>query len=441
MALNPVTTTNISLQTTGVSRAGFGTPIFISSHRAFQNRTGLYQSLAGVAGDFETTSETYLAASAFFSNTPSGAQFKSGRREADATLTPIDVADTSVHTVTVTVNDGDLIAASFTVSGVEDAEDVCTGLKADIDGATEVAAHVTATVVGVGSAAVLEIAPILSTDRFTVTGLEKVTQSYTSVETAADAMVAIQSEDDDFYFVTTEDDDTFRTAMRAVVEPLSKLFFSAVDAVAFLDTPATVTPTLGRSVEIWHQGVSTFPELQWIGVNAPYSPDENAVTWAGNKLSLFPESIDSRTGNKLTASQQTSVLSHGQNMVTLVGGVAVTRQGKVLGGEWIDTMRGRDTMTARIDERVSSLIINQQGGKIPYTASGLAQIDAAISSALQPFVDSNFLESYTVEMPTIGSISSADKQARILNNVKFTAYLAGAIHEVVVNGTLTISEG
>ena len=98
-------------------------------------------------------------------------------------------------------------------------------------------------------------------------------------------------------------------------------------------------------------------------------------------------------------------------------------------------------MTARINEAVSTLIINQQGGKIPYTAAGISQIDGALTSALQPFVDSNFLESFQTNPPLIGSISAAQKQSRVLDNVQFTAYLAGAINEAVFNGTLTISEG
>ena len=98
-------------------------------------------------------------------------------------------------------------------------------------------------------------------------------------------------------------------------------------------------------------------------------------------------------------------------------------------------------MTARITERISALIINQLGGKIPYTAAGISRIDTTLTGALQPFVDSTFLESFTTNPPLIGNISAAQKQSRILSNVQFTAFLAGAVHEVVVNGVLTISEG
>jgi len=441
MALNPVATVNISLQTTAVSRAGFGTPMFIASHSAYLSRVRSYASVQDVAADFSTTSDPYLAALAFFSNTPSGPLFKVGRRDSDAILTPENVAENTVYEVTVTVNDNDSVTANYTALLADTAEEIATALKADIDAVTEVTDHITATVVGVGAAATLEISGNTSSDVFSITGLENLADTYTSTETGADALNAILEEDEDFYFVAAEEDSVFRGELSTAVEAMDRLFFQASSDTAILDAPASSTPTKDRTITLWHEDSENFPEVQWIGVNAPYAPDENAVTWAGNQLSLFAESKDPRTGNKLTSTQQTNVLSYGYNMVALVGGVPVTRPGKVESGEWIDTIRGRDTMTARIGERISSLIINQQGGKIPYTASGISQIDSALSAALQPFVDSNFLESYVTNPPLITEIPAADKQARVLRNVQFTAFLAGAIHEAVFNGVLTISEG
>lgn len=441
MALNPVATVNISLQTTTVSRAGFGTPMFIASHRSYLSRVRSYASVTDVAADFSTTSDPYLAATAFFANTPSGQTFKVGRREADAILTPENVATSTVYNVTVTVNGNDTVVANYTAQVADTAQEICAALKSDIDADTDVAAHVTASVVGSGAAATLEIAATTSTDVFSVSSMENLADTYASTEAGADALTAIENEDNDFYFIAAEEDSVFRGELSTAVEAMDRLFFQASSSVAELDAPSGTTPTGNRTITLWHEDSGNFPEVQWIGVNAPYSPDENAVTWAGNQLSLFAESKDPRTGNKLTSTQQTNVLSHGYNMVGLVGGVPVTRPGKVEGGEWIDTIRGRDTMTARITERVSGLIINQQGGKIPYTSAGISQIDTAISAALQPFVDSSFLESFETNPPLIGNISAADKQSRTLSNVKFTAYLAGAIHEVVVNGVLTISEG
>ena len=116
MALNPVATVNISLQTTTVSRAGFGTPMFIASHRAYTSRVRSYASTTEVAADFSTTSDPFIAATAFFANTPSSPTFKVGRREADAILTPENVINGTVYKVTVTVNDGDLVAAEFTAT-------------------------------------------------------------------------------------------------------------------------------------------------------------------------------------------------------------------------------------------------------------------------------------------------------------------------------------
>ena len=47
-------------------------------------------------------------------------------------------------------------------------------------------------------------------------------------------------------------------------------------------------------------------------------------------------------------------------------------------------------------------------------------------------------DEWTITIPTKAQQSSADKAARHLNEVKYTAVLQGAIDQVTVTGTLTI---
>jgi hypothetical protein len=51
--------------------------------------------------------------------------------------------------------------------------------------------------------------------------------------------------------------------------------------------------------------------------------------------------------------------------------------------------------------------------------------------------DGNTNYGYTIEVPLAASISANQKASRILNDVKFTARLAGAIHVVNIVGSLT----
>jgi len=44
----------------------------------------------------------------------------------------------------------------------------------------------------------------------------------------------------------------------------------------------------------------------------------------------------------------------------------------------------------------------------------------------------------TVSVPRAADVSMIDKAARLLPDVKFEATLAGAIHKVIVNGTVSV---
>ena len=125
MANKVIATVNIVLRTATVSRAGFGTPIFIATHRGFQERIRSYASTDEVAEDFDTSSPVYVAATRVFSHDVSVSTFKVGRRESDSnTYTPENVEEGSVTSITVTVNDGDSVVASHTTGSAEDAEDI-----------------------------------------------------------------------------------------------------------------------------------------------------------------------------------------------------------------------------------------------------------------------------------------------------------------------------
>lgn len=118
-------------------------------------------------------------------------------------------------------------------------------------------------------------------------------------------------------------------------------------------------------------------------------------------------------------------------------GVAHTWDGFAASGRYFDITTGVDSLKADIETRVYQLFLNQE--KVPFTATGLAQIEAQIRGALvASFAGGLILENFTVTMPSLTGYSAVDKAARILRTVKFSATLQGAVHSVTVAGTLTI---
>lgn len=445
MAL-PIATINIVLRTATVTRAGFGTPIFISSHRNFQERVRSYVSIDGVAEDFDSTDAAYIAAQQFFAHTPSVATLKIGRREASGTYTPVNVENGSVHTITITVNDGDAVTVSYTATTGNTAEEVATALAAAINGDVDVAAHITASVTGAGSAAVLDIALVAAGDVYSVSELNNITASYTTTEVAADVLDAIVEVDDDFYFITADDHtETFVLAMAAAVQSRANLYFTSSAQTEALGTYSVSSTDIlaklaqnnyTRTVGMYHQDADNkFVECNFCGVNAPYSPDQRSVVWYGRELPGLSIS-ENALGNKLSTTAQLNLDARNASYIVSTNAGDRIIGGKTSGGRWADEMRTLDCMTARVREGQEQLLLNTAGTKVPGGRAGVALSEAALTKSLTPFIASDAITDFVVNSQN----ATIDQETRTLSGMEFVATLSGAIVKVVIDGALVNQE-
>ena len=127
--------------------------------------------------------------------------------------------------------------------------------------------------------------------------------------------------------------------------------------------------------------------------------------------------------------------------------VAITQNGKTSAGEWIDVIRFRDWLQEEIMVNVFNVLINRD--KIPFTDGGIGIIEAQINSALklgqqrggitpdEYDEDGNINKGYVINVPLASNISANTKAQRLLEDVTFTARLAGAIHAINISGSLT----
>lgn len=442
MADLPITTVSVSKQTATVSAEGFGTPIFFTKHRAFLERIRAYSSLAGVAEDFATSENAYKAATGIFSSDVNVAQFKIARIEANMTLAPEAVAIGKDYEVTVAV-DGASVAATYTAIVDDTEEDIVDALLAQIVADTDITAVVTVSKVGTGATAVLNFVSGVD-DQYSVTAVKGLTRAFTSTETPADMFTKVNEEDDDFYFITAEDhSQSFVLAMAAVAAANKKQYATSSDESASITASYSDTATdtgakliqgnHERTFSVWsHEAGIKFPECYYVGKNAKYAPDEQSVTWYGLQLSGL-EAARNTSGNVLTTTQRNNLANRNMNYIkpTRAGDRIV--EGKTASGEYIDIIHTIDTIEARVAEAQEGLLLNQSGGKVPATASGIALVVSAISTVLERFVQSGALVSYSVDINN----AEIDQATRTLQNVKFTAFLAGAIHHTEISGIVT----
>lgn len=225
------------------------------------------------------------------------------------------------------------------------------------------------------------------------------------------------------------------------VETRIKLFGTASNDLNIINVPAgTDTTSIAavlnqagyvRTFVMYHQDALTdYPEAAWFGRVLPLDP--GSETWKFKTLNTISYS-------NITTTQQRNALGKKANIYVFVGGVGITENGTVAQGEFIDTVRGIDWLTARIQEFVFSVLVNTP--KVPYTDAGIAVVQAEVLRALALGVSNNFLSNDpapTCTVPLAANVPPVDKTNRILRNVRFQATLAGAIHAVVIRGTLSV---
>jgi hypothetical protein len=220
------------------------------------------------------------------------------------------------------------------------------------------------------------------------------------------------------------------------VESEDKIFGCASADAIIISDPAETTSIvaqvkklgLARTFSVYHdQAANQFPEMAIFGMILPKT--------AGSYTMAFKTLAGISVVN-LSESQEKITLDKCANTYQSVGGVSITREGKVAVGEFLDVIIFVDWLKARMTESIYSKIVNLD--KIPYTDSGIAIVEAEMQSTLQIGINNGGLKSFTIDVPKAASIPATDKANRFLPDMKFAGILAGAIHSVVVNGVVTL---
>lgn len=172
------------------------------------------------------------------------------------------------------------------------------------------------------------------------------------------------------------------------------------------------------------------PEVAWLARMLSTTP--GAQTWMFKSLASVPTST-------LTQTAADAIASKNANSYESIGGASITRQGKTSSGEYIDVIVGADWLEARLTERIYQRLVNLP--KVPYTDAGVAIFETEVRAQLMAAIDAGVLAADpkpVVTVPSVRNVSANDRAGRVLPDIRFTAYLSGAIHSVKVEGVVTI---
>jgi len=433
MSIDNIVNVSISRDTSSVSRAGFGTPLILGTNKGFTALSSVYGSYNDVLLDFNASDPEALAASAVFSQTITVKQLMIGRRAtSDLTVITIDTVLPNT-TYTCTVNG---VVFSF-VSDISPLDtEIALGLASAIQAGSE---PVTASDNVDGS---FDLTADVASVVYSVTVDSKSSMAFVETDTVANDISNISLENDSWYgLVLTSRVEADQLAAAAYIETQSKIFFAGSADADIADTTnaadsttiAAVFKSLGyaRSAVFYHPAAATeYIEAAMFGVILPLDP--GAYTAALKDLSGIAK-------DSITPTQRTNILAKNANMYSEVGGVGIVEFGTVGEGEYIDVIILVDWIDARMTEGVFSLLARLP--KVPYTDAGIAAVEGEMKKVLQlgqSFGGIALDPSFVINVPLASEISQADKAARTLNGVSFSATLTGAIHAVNITGTVTL---
>lgn len=440
MALSDIVTVTITSESAAVEQAGFGMPIILAPDTpvGFTERVRFYTSMTDVAVDFATTTATYKMAARVLGQNPRPPTIAVGRLANKPTqrwaITPT-ASNSTLYQMRV---NGTLV--EYTSDGTATVTEIIAGLKAEIDALSlgiTVSDQTTYMRIVANTAGAFFSVEVLDTS------LLALAQDHADPGLAAD-LAAIALEDSSWYALL------FGFNSKACVDAISdfaeankKIFIAQTQDSAVVtlsdgsDTGGSQTvagllkaDTKFRTALIYSEKTDSFADCAWAGVVLPLDP--GSETWAFKTLA-------GSTVSTLTATQRTNALAKYCNVYESIAGRSVTNKGTVSGNEWVDFIRFRDWLEARMAEGIFGALAASK--KIPYTDAGIAVIEGIVRSVLQAGIAAGGLSDSpapTVTVPRAADVSAGDKASRTLNNVKFDAVAAGAIQAVNISGVISV---
>jgi hypothetical protein len=441
MALQDFVTVSITAQDSGVTRAGFGTPLFLSNRATWAERTRIYKSAAEVKLDFPGDGlPENLAAQAFFGQSPKSKQMKIGRCDNKPTmvysLSAVNSTANATATHSVRVRFG---IVNQVVSFVSDAT------PTDAEYAAGMVAALNA-VVGKNYTASGAASPVLVTGNtpnafFSVEvlnrTLQKIELTHVDPGIAAD-LDAINSEDSDWYALdAAQMSAAMITAAAAWIEANKKLYVAQTsDSTVVTELLAAGNDVIDDLNTLNYSRSSNFVQFHpspWdflasaiYGKCLRFNPGEE--TWALKSLSGI-------TTVKMTSTERSRLTSKSGNSYELVKGRPVTFNGGKA-GSWIDQIRGLDWFTDDMQSAVFGKLASVP--KVAYTNQDLVLIENEINASCERAFTRRIIdEGYTVFIPRVEDQSVVDRSARYFPGITFTARLQGAVHSIDIVGTVT----
>ncbi|MYD94711.1 MAG: DUF3383 domain-containing protein [Chloroflexi bacterium] len=424
MTLDSIVRVTATIEPAGASGENFGRSLFVYAgdasgttraaivgDRARDLRVNRYDSLDDVAEDFASDHAAYLAAAAYFAQTPfpralvvagwvaAGAEdyILGATGYADATsLASILAAGSSAE---FRVAGGQSVTVDLAgVSGSGDtgfgnaAAAIQTALRTITSApnlsAVEVTYDTAADAFQVKGAIGVDLGGVLSGDGAEAVGLDTAATYHPGfpAETITDALARVQRVDDTWYWLLLSADQVASASLVAVATWLQTQPKQGVFAVTGPDVLVAAEAT-SRAAQVADLG-SERATLIWSAV-ADYKDASLAGLFSGTDFdardslpTAFGKALPGRASDMLTSTQRAELTRKRINTYEVVGGHAIVQTGVTVRAEWFtDTRYWLDWLIQRIQTTVFALL--RGNPRVALTVAGIGRIQAVIEDACQ----------------------------------------------------------
>ncbi|MGE8565239.1 MAG: DUF3383 family protein [Achromobacter sp.] len=440
----------ISLNTTAIKEQSFSDLLVLGSHSLGVNRI-MVLTEPGELLDMGISHDDplYVAVRDAYKQIPTVTRVFVGRRQVDTSRFTVTAASASKYAVGLTWRDGtgEMQTVDAVVMGQTSStpESIAMDLVAAI-------ADTSAPVTAVASGAEVSVTADQSglAVAIAVNGNLRLAVP-TSNEAPSAALNACLRESGDWYGVALAsrvESDVLDAA--EWVESNERLFGVSSDQAGIIDA-AVSTDIASRCQQkqyfrthVWYHGRAASESLESAVCANRFTFYPGGETWANARLSGV-------TYDNLAEGQALAAHAKNANTFEQMRNFAITQNGKVAAGEWIDVIRGRDWLAEQVKINVATQLVNANG-KVPYTDAGILVIVNGVRQALMlgqargliapDEIDDagRKIPGFVINAPRAASISPNDKANRILRDLKFSARLAGAIHVAEIKGNLTYQQ-
>ena len=453
-SLDDIVNIVITLQSAGISKADFGTPLVLASlssavvaiwgpdvQRTYKKPSDM------LADGFTVKDAAYKLVSALKAQSPCPPKVVVGKRglaqTQTITLTPTNTTTGYVYGGTVSGTAG---AKTWTYTVAGNLAAICTGIASAIN--TAAPGGVVASGTSGTSVVCTQTSGIVAEFTAMTAGLT-VSDGTTDPGIATD-LAAVNAANPGWYGLAV---DSFGkaeiVAAAAWVEADKRALFvaqtadTAVIASTYSSGGSDVADALKaagykRTALFWNQDLSLSGNLAagCLGVHLTQTPGSD--TWQ------YTSVTGASPSDQITATQTGYLGTKNVNYYQTLGtGGRVLGGGKVAFGEYCDIVRGLDWWYATAQQNIVGAMLAAAPSKIPYTDAGVqrAVVGPLTQTNLQGIKNGLIANTPApvVTVPAVADVAAADKAARNFPDVDVTFTLAGAIHFVdPINVTVLI---